>query len=270
MLGANKELTEEHYLNVCDGTMFVKIFKPKNKQYVEPIILLHDSLGCVELWRDFPYVLSEKTGRNVIAYDRLGFGKSSVRHERPSINFINEEAELYFPELVKHLSLNQCYLFGHSVGGAMALVCAALYPNRVIGVITESAQAFVEDRTKEGILKAKKDFERHELFKKIEQYHGEKAKWVLDAWTEVWLSKEFAPWSLSDILPHVFCNLLVIHGDLDEYGSNRFPDMISDQAAGRAEKIIIPGCGHVPHRENKNLIIELINTFLNHYDDLIQ
>src|SRR5690606_15930142 len=89
-----------------------------------PIILLHDSLGSVELWRDFPAALATTTGRPVIAYDRLGFGKSTQRFERPAIDFIQQEAETYFPALRRALGVSRFSRLGHSVGGAMALVIA--------------------------------------------------------------------------------------------------------------------------------------------------
>lgn len=123
-----------------------------------PILLLHDSLGSVEQWRDFPEALARATGRRVVAYDRLGFGQSSPRSARPSAGFIAEEGTRYFPALARALGITRCALFGHSVGGAMALGIAASHPQLVEAVITEAAQAFVEARTLAGIRSAAAQF----------------------------------------------------------------------------------------------------------------
>lgn len=137
------------------------------------------------------------------------------------------------------------------------------FKERCLGVITEAAQAFVEDRTLEGIRKAQVDFKDPKVFSRLEKYHGEKTQWVLDAWIQVWLSEAFSGWSLKDELPEVHCPLLAIHGDRDEYGSNKFPEMICELTGGPSEKMIVPECGHVPHREKTELILEKAVAFYN-------
>mgnify|MGYP002377470624 FL=1 len=230
---------------------------------MEPIVLLHDSLGCVDTWREFPKALSLRTRRNVVAYDRLGFGRSSARTSLPSKKFVTEEAEIYLPLVLKALSIQKFSLFGHSVGGSIAIVAAARMPELCLNVITESAQAFVEDRTREGIRAAKDNFKNTDVFARLQKYHGANAKWVLDAWTEVWLSKDFANWSLEKDLPKVKCPLLVIHGDKDEFGSKAFPQKISALAGGQSYMKILSNCGHVPHRDATNLVLDFAVEFYN-------
>jgi len=226
------------------------------------IVLFHDSLGCVEMWRDFPSALAGKLGRTVVSYDRSGFGRSSKRDELPSIRFISEEAEIYFPAIRQALGLGKFVLFGHSVGGSMAVLCAGRFPHDCPGVVTESAQTFVEDRTRQGIIRAKATFEDPVALGKLEKYHGAKTSWVLSAWTDVWLCPEFASWSLKNDLPKVHCSLLAIHGEQDEYGSSRFPEMLCKLTGGPAEKLIIAGCGHVPHRERQDIVLGAVGRFL--------
>lgn len=227
-----------------------------------PLILLHDSLGSVEQWRDFPEALATVADTEVIAYDRLGFGRSAPRPERPSVNFVSEEAATFFPALRRALGLTTFSLFGHSVGGAMALAIAASEQEGCRAVITEAAQAFVEERTLEGIRAAKAEFDRPEQFARLTRWHGEKARWVLDAWAEVWLSPQFRSWSLDGQLPSVRCPVLAIHGDLDEYGSVEFARRIAGKVAGPAELAILEGCGHVPHRERRADVLRLVAAFL--------
>lgn len=146
-----------------------------------PIVLLHDSLGCVALWRDFPEHLAWATGRNVIAYDRLGFGRSAPHPAVLDRHFIRDEASGTFSALLEAMDMERFIVFGHSVGGGMAVVCAEAYPDRCLALITESAQAFVEDRNLQGILAAKRAFAETGQVDRLSKYHGDKAAWVLDA-----------------------------------------------------------------------------------------
>jgi pimeloyl-ACP methyl ester carboxylesterase len=247
-------------VRIAEGTLFTKTWVPVELKDHIPLLLFHDSLGCVRMWRDFPQVLSEKLGKVVIAYDRLGFGQSSERKNIPSKNFINEEAEIYFPKILSELKIDKFDLFGHSVGGAMAIACAAKLAN-CRTVVTEAAQAFVEDRTLNGIRKAEQDFKSPENFERLVKYHGAKASWVLRAWTDVWLSVDFANWTLVPSLKKVDCPVQVIHGDSDEYGSNAFPELICKSVRGKSKMQILSNCGHIPHREKTEEVLKIINDF---------
>lgn len=248
-------------VDVPGGSVFVRRWNLGHNSR-PPIILLHDSLGCVELWRDFPEALATAASRDVIAYDRLGFGKSTPRRELPSIDFIFEEGATFFPAIQQALGITRFSLLGHSVGGAMAIVIAALQREACEAVITESAQAFVEPLTLSGIRAGKAQFGAPEQFAKLAKWHGEKAQWVLDAWTEVWQSPEFSSWNLDQHLGQVNCPVLAIHGDGDEYGSLEFPRRITSRVSGPSEMAILDNCGHVPHRERKEEVLGLISSFL--------
>lgn len=144
----------------------------------------------------------------------------------------------------------------------MALAIAASLNDRCEAVITESAQSFVEPRTLSGIRAAKDQFDDPGQFAKIARWHGEKARWVLDAWTKVWLSPEFSSWSLDRHLVMITCPALAIHGDLDEYGSVEFPRRIVRMVNDPSELAILDNCGHVPHRERKEEVLRLTASFL--------
>jgi pimeloyl-ACP methyl ester carboxylesterase len=251
----------DSFVDVPGGRIFVRRWE-EGLGDRPPIILLHDSLGCVEQWRDFPVTLAQATRRHVVAYDRLGFGKSTPRVERPSLDFIREEAETFFPALCRGLGIRRFILFGHSVGGAMALTIAAAQTQPCAAVITEAAQAFVEPQTLTGIRSAKTAFRDPGQFERIVRWHGDKARWVLDSWTEVWMSPQFLTWSLDRDLGNVVCPVLAIHGDLDEYGSLAFPRRITSQVKGRSELAILSDCGHVPHREKKDEVLRWVREFL--------
>jgi pimeloyl-ACP methyl ester carboxylesterase len=254
-------VSRDSWVEVPGGKVFTRRWDVASTDRA-PLILMHDSLGCVELWRDFPAELAHATGRPVIAYDRLGFGKSDPQTDRPAVSFIRDEAEVIFPALRRQLSLDRFVLFGHSVGGAMALATAALHGDTCEGVITEAAQTFVESRTVSGIRAAKQQFSHGQELARLERWHGERAAWVLDAWTGVWLSPEFASWSLDDLLPRIQCPVLAIHGDRDDYGTVEFPRHIARRVTGPVEMAILDDCGHVPHREKKEEVLRRVTSFL--------
>lgn len=249
------------FVDVPGGQVFIRRWTIDGASGV-PIILLHDSLGSVEQWRNFPAALAVKTNRNVIAYDRLGFGRSTGRTGPANTAFIDDEAQVHIPALVAALGLRQFIPFGHSVGGGMALVSAAIPGNHCAAVIYESAQAFVEERTLSGIRDANKAFENEAQFAKLARWHGERAKWVLAAWTEVWLDPAFRDWSLDRYLGKLHCPVLAIHGDSDEFGSCEFPRRIAQGVRGPAQVEILRPCGHVPHRERESDVLSLVHTFL--------
>ncbi|MCS0659266.1 alpha/beta fold hydrolase [Massilia terrae] len=227
-----------------------------------PILLFHDSLGSIGLWRNFPEALARATGREVIAYDRLGFGESDARTETLDADFIRTEAEHIVPLLCNALGIDRFVAFGHSVGGGMAVHCAALHPSRCVALVTESAQAFVEERTREGIREARELFRDPAQFAKLERYHGDKTRWALSAWIDTWLSPGFAGWSLDAVLPLVVCPTLVIHGADDEYGSAAHPQRIAAGVSGPSFMDILPGTRHVPHREQEAWVAARVASFL--------
>ncbi|MDE2201702.1 MAG: alpha/beta hydrolase [Burkholderiaceae bacterium] len=227
-----------------------------------PIVLLHDSLGCVALWREFPLRLAQATGRRVIAYDRLGFGKSDPYPGALAPGFIQQEAHGAFAALVEQLEVGRFVVLGHSVGGGMAVSIAAAYPDRCVGLITESAQAFVEERTRAGIRAAQAQFAQPGQMGRLEKYHGSKAQWVLDAWVNTWLSAAFAQWCLDDALLAVRCPVLAIHGMEDEYGSTAQPERIVTLAGAPATLKLVPRCGHVPHREQQDTVLDAAGMFV--------
>jgi pimeloyl-ACP methyl ester carboxylesterase len=228
---------------------------------VAPLILLHDSLGCVALWRDLPERLASATGRTVIAYDRLGFGRSDPNPGQLGPDFIHNEAREGFAALKSALGLERLTVFGHSVGGGMAVGIAAAYPEACDAIITVSAQSFLEDRTLAGIRAAQQAFAEPGQVDRLRRHHGDKAPWVLSAWINTWLSPEFAHWSLDADLPHVHCPNLVLHGRRDEYGSERHAERIAELSAGPST-LHIDDWGHVPHREAPDDVVALVAAWL--------
>ncbi|THJ57477.1 alpha/beta hydrolase [Burkholderia sp. LS-044] len=264
---------EETSVETPQGRLFAKRWRggpaqraagtgePAAPEPAAPIVLLHDSLGCVDLWRDFPAQLASATQRDVIAYDRLGFGRSDRHPGKLGTTFVRDEADHAFAALLDQLDIDAFVALGHSVGGGMAVGCAA-YPARCRALVTIAAQAFVEDRTLAGIRDAGQQFDEPGQLDRLARYHGDKAEWVLRAWVDTWLSPAFRHWSLDDDLPRVQCATLAIHGEDDEYGSDVHPKRIAARVAGPSSYLLLGRCGHMPHRERTDDVLAAIATFL--------
>lgn len=247
------------------GPLFTKRWLPSTSPQARkatPIVLFHESLGCTALWRDFPQALAEASSREVISYDRLGYGLSAPHLGELSRRFISEEAKQSFAALRKSLRLRRYLLYGHSVGGAMAVACGAAYPKECVGVITEAAQSFNEEITRRGVREAGEHFSKPEQLARLAKYHGDKAGWVLRSWVETWLSAEYEDWSLDNELLQLHVPVLALHGDADHYGSVKQAERIVETCRGTAELAVLKDCGHFPHREQRTQILERIARWL--------
>ncbi|WP_018634451.1 alpha/beta fold hydrolase [Neomegalonema perideroedes] len=257
----------DHRIATPQGEIFARSWEPEGEagsasDAAPAILLVHDSLGAVTLWRDFPEALARATGRRVVAYDRLGFGRSAPRADRLKRGFIAEEAREIPPLLREALEIGRFVVLGHSVGGGMAVEIGAAFPQDCAAVATISAQSFVEPRTLEGIREAKAAFADPAALERLARHHGEKARWVLDAWTETWLAPEFADWTLDAALGRLTAPLLVLHGEQDEYGSAAQPERLARLTQGPAEMRLLADCGHVPHREKPQEVLRILSEFL--------
>jgi len=259
-------LVRDQWLDHPGGRLFSRRWSPPSAGlgavHGSPILLLHDSLGCVALWRDFPEQLCAATGREVLAYDRLGYGQSDPQRDPPTLDFIADEARVMLPLLRQQLGLLRFVALGHSVGGGMAAHMAAEAGQACEAVVTLAAQAFVEDRTLQGLQAARLQFADPQALERLARYHGDKAGWVLAAWLDTWLDPRFAGWTLAPALHRIACPLLALHGDQDEYGSPQHPLLIQQQAAGAAQAELLPGVGHLPHRECAQRVVGRIVQFL--------
>jgi pimeloyl-ACP methyl ester carboxylesterase len=227
------------------------------------IVFLHDSLGCVTLWRDLPQKLADATQCNVLAYDRLGYGQSEPMnsYKRP-VNYLELEADV-LNDLLNTFDIDQTILFGHSDGGSIALIAASKYAVRITAVICEAAHIFVEDVTLRGISKAIEAYKNTDLAERLQKYHGNKVDTIFKAWTETWTGSDYRDWNIEHFLPGIKCPLLFIQGEADEYGTLNQVEKTISGISGKAEKYIIPDVGHTPHKEAAGLTFHSVKGFIN-------
>lgn len=219
------------------------------------IIFLHDSLGCIELWRDFPEKLGSLTKCNVLIYDRQGYGKScGFSYPERDKYYLEYEADI-LDKLLDFWRVEEVVLFGHSDGGSIALITAGKYPSKIKGIITEGAHVFVEDKAVKGIEEAVRIYETNDLKSKLEKYHGDKTEEMFWAWADTWRADEFRDWSIEKYLPLIKCPSLIIQGEDDEYGTAAQVDRIVNKTKGPSQKLMIPGAGHSPHKESTEVVL---------------
>lgn len=250
-----------NYLNITDGRniRYELIKGNKNKPH---LIFLHEGLGCIEMWRNFPQKLCTQTTCPGLLYDRIGYGKSSMALEPRALNYIHNYALKELPEVIESLIPNTPYiLIGHSDGSSIALINGSKNDPLLKGIVTEAAHVFIEKETINGIRIADQAYNDNGP-KGLSKYHGEKAHQMFKSWSETWLSHWFRNWNIESLLPRIFCPVLALQGIYDEYGTNKQLDAIVSQVSGPAQKYMIPNCGHTPHLEQPELVLNLISNFI--------
>jgi pimeloyl-ACP methyl ester carboxylesterase len=229
-----------------------------------PIVLLHEGLGSVAMWRDVPAAIAERTGRRVMAYSRFGHGQSEPPLTPHTIRFMHHEAAL-LPEVFDITGIRSAILLGHSDGGSIALIAASQQPALVDGLILEAPHVFVEDISIKSIERVRRHYAETNLRERIARFHAD-VDVAFRGWKDVWLDPAFRTWNLEEFLPGVKCPVLLIQGELDDYGTLRQIDTIADRVAGPVERLILPECGHSPHRDKREQVLEAIARFIARHD----
>ncbi len=227
------------------------------------LVFLHDSLGCIQTWRDFPGLLAQKTSCNYLVYDRLGHGESSPHPQgrRRHQGYLEAEADV-LNALLRQLNISNPILFGHSDGASIALIAAAQPSNNIKGILLEAPHIFVEEITLESVHQAREAYPGGLLKQLLAKYHGVNTDDVFYAWANTWLSEEFRHWNIEHLLPQIDTPCLVLQGEEDQYGTMRQVDGIANQVTGRVQVEVLEGVGHAPHKENSDLIMAFSTAFV--------
>jgi len=210
-----------------------------------PLVLLHEGLGSVRLWRGFPAALAEATGARVVAFSRFGHGDSDPPPRPRTPRFMHEEALEVLPGFLEALDIRNPILVGHSDGASIALIHAAAHP--VQAVIVMAPHVFVEEMCLVEIREAKRVYETEGLRERMARHHRDPDA-AFYGWNDVWLHPDFPRWSIEDVLPDIACPVLVIQGEHDQYGTMAQPDTVAAGVAGPVERLH-PPCRHAPYLE---------------------
>jgi len=224
------------------------------------LVFLHEGLGSIGQWRDFPARIVEATGLPAVVYARYGHGRSDVLQQPHGVDFMHREALGSLPELLRVLGIERPILIGHSDGASIALIYAGS-GHRLRGLVAMAPHVFVEDLSIEGIAAAKQAFETADLPQKLARHHRDPSK-TFYGWNDVWLSPEFRNWNIERFLPAIQCPLLAIQGHEDAYGSMAQVDAIARQAGGPVEVLKLERCGHSPHKDQPEIVAAAIIGFV--------
>jgi len=212
------------------------------------IVLLHEGLGSVAMWRDFPAHLASVIGTGVIAYSRRGYGASSPRAAAYEPDYMHREARETLPALLDYWGLDRPVLVGHSDGASIALIYGAEPQCRAAGIAALAPHIFVEDISIESISAAKEAFATSDLADRLGRYHAD-VQHAFRGWNDGWLDPAFRDWNLEALLPDIRCPVLAIQGEDDPYGTMAQIDGIERGITAPFARLDLPGCGHSPHRE---------------------
>ena len=226
------------------------------------LVFLHEGLGSVAMWRDFPARLCHAAGVRGLVYSRPGYGRSSPRAagEKWAPDFMHRQAREVLPALLGELGVESPWLFGHSDGGTIALLYAAAFPQALRGAIVLAPHILVEEVSLTSIRQARETYLRTDLKQRLGRYHddADSAFW---GWNDIWLAPAFRDWSIEDEIGAIRCPLLAIQGRDDEYGT-------LEQIRGIARRVPqtqlleLPHCGHSPHKDQPQAVMDAVKRFL--------
>jgi len=277
---SNKITEERNEVTVHGKRLETLLIDPAGPQR-ETIVLLHEGLGSIAMWKDFPFRLAERTGYRVFAYSRYGHGHSARLAEKRNVDYMHHEGEVVLPALLEQMDIQHPVLMGHSDGGSIALIfagkkgdrhqlCEAPFgPFRQMvpvpffaprGLILEAPHVFVEDLTVQSIARAKTIYETTDLPQRLGRYHAhvDDTFW---GWNDIWLDPRFRSWNIEEYLDTIRCPILSIQGEDDEYGTARQLEAIARRVAA-TQTLLLPHCGHSPHRDQADTVLSRIVSFL--------
>ena len=230
------------------------------------LVLLHEGLGCVAMWRDFPALLHRRTGLSVFAYSRAGYGQSDPATLPRGIDYMHVEGREVLGAVLDAAGIEDAVLVGHSDGASIAIVHAGEHAGgsapRVRALVLLAPHVFCEDVSVESIRAAGDAYRGGGLRERLARHHGDQVDAAFFGWHDAWLRPEFRGWSIEAFLPGVTAPVLLIQGDRDAYGTSAQLDAIERGVSGPVTRTWLEDCGHAPHRERPGETLEAIARFL--------
>ena len=230
------------------------------------VVFLHEGLGSLSMWKDYPQRLCDACGCRGLVYSRAGYGRSTPRRpgERWPVDFMHREAQGVRPRLFERLGVGAVadppWLLGHSDGGSIALIYAATFPDAVAGVVAAAPHIFVEDVSIASIVAARDAYRATELRARLARYHDDPDS-AFFGWNDIWLDPAFRGWSIEPVLGRLQCPILGVQGEDDEYGTLAQVGGIRARVP-HSEIVVLANCGHSPQRDQPEALTRAITDFI--------
>jgi pimeloyl-ACP methyl ester carboxylesterase len=226
------------------------------------IVFLHEGLGCLAMWSDFPDRLASATGCGALVYSRMGYGASDPVPGPRSVRFMHDEALDVLPAVIERFELRDVVLFGHSDGASIAIIYAGARLGPIRALILEAPHVFVEPICIESIARISRAYETTGLRERLARYHSSNSDSMFRTWTDVWLRPEFQRWNIEEYLQAIESPVLVVQGEDDDYGTVRQVDAVVTQVSGPVKSLVLAHCGHSPHSDQPDEVLEAARRFV--------
>lgn len=239
---------------------YIRLPSSRPREGAPSIVFLHEGLGSVAMWRDFPQKVADVTGCESVVYSRLGYGWSDPVTLPRTVRYMHDEGLYVLPQLLAALDIERPILLGHSDGASIALICAGGTEVPLSGVVVMAPHVMVEDISVRSIAAAKDAYLTTDFPKKLQKYHknADAAFW---GWNDIWLNPDFRQWNIESYLYNIKCPILVIQGYDDEYGTMDQVERIAAQAKD-VTLIRLSDCGHSPHKDQPKAVLAAVGEFV--------
>jgi pimeloyl-ACP methyl ester carboxylesterase len=225
-----------------------------------PMVFLHEGLGAISMWRDFPQQVADATGCEAVVYSRAGYGRSDPADAPRGVDYMHREGLEVLPALIAALELESPILFGHSDGGSIALLCAGGTATPLTGVAVLAPHVFVEEVTVVGIAAAVEAWNKTDLRSRLARHQRDVDR-VFHDWYETWLSPSFRDWNIETYLPAIRCPVLALQGEDDEYATMEQLERIA-RGASDVDLVKLADCRHSPHKDQPQAVLEATQAFV--------
>lgn len=256
------ELADFGFLNLAAQRLEYRMIGPRPAQ-APTIVMLHEGLGSVGMWGDFPEHLAKATGAGVFLYSRAGYGQSSrVFLPRP-LSYMHDEATGTLKEILAAIGFRRGLLLGHSDGASIATIYAgSVQDHRVRGLVLIAPHFFVEDVSVKSIAEAKTAYESGDLKGKLARWHSDPDN-AFHGWNGAWLDPRFRAWDITQELAYIRVPILIVQGEDDQYGTTKQIEAAQEECYCPVDVTLVPGARHAPHREAVDLTLETVAAFIN-------
>ncbi|TAH42360.1 MAG: alpha/beta hydrolase [Betaproteobacteria bacterium] len=239
---------------------YVRLRSAHAREGAPTIVFLHEGLGSISMWRDFPQKVADATGCEAVVYSRAGYGRSGPEALPRDKHYMHEQGQRVLPAFLEALAIERPILLGHSDGGSISLICAGGTGTPLAGVVVMAPHVMVEDLSIDGIRLAREAYLNTDLPVRLGRYHT-RIDAVFWAWNDTWLSPWFRDWNIEEFLPRIACPVMAIQGEDDEYGTMEQIDRIAAQVRD-VDLVKLADCRHSPHKDQEQAVIDAVVGFV--------